>query len=828
MRKFILFLLTLSYVSSFATNIFGGEITWKCMGNGQIVFQLALYNECDTLAPALSDTVYLTSNASGLDSIMVVRDLLKDIDLNPGCYLPGGGIECNVQGVYPTKKSFYYSDTLIVSGAPPSSGWYFEYTDCCRAPVLANTSSSNLYLRSVMYPYEINGMKQNVYPCYDSSPQFEDVSTLFFGTGIDHNLVVSDIGDHDLDSVKVGWAEAMASGPYPGTPVTYNTGYSYDKPLPDTTQDVSNYLSQLDQVSGRLKFRSFTTGTFVTTIRISSFKEGQLVSEVYRDMPYTIVPNVSDSGLCNQNPNSPPSLSVFVDTLISNTNLYPVLNKGGDTLYYRVEAMYGEEIRYRVDAVEFDLHPSNCIPQDIRFTASGLALEKNAFYGNNRDCAYPGSCAEFVSLNGNGTFTSKLTNHISFKWQTDSINNFPAGKTNYHFVVKMQDDNCQVPAASAASVIVNLNKPIALSSIEERICYGDSTQITVSGDTTNLLWSPSAGVSDVNSANPDLYPMQTTVYKVIDQNTGFKQYIEVIVDSLVLPTIIEQNGTYIVSNSENWDTLIWRLNGAPLQNGKQPLTPMYTGSYYVEATLGACNGISNVLDTAFNNSISLTALAQKKDLDTHPYQASYGMNITNSGNSYLHVTDILLSASATVSDTPSFFIEIFDNNKNKVFSSDSIELVDDNLVKLKGTFTLDPNEDYFISLYADGVRIINLFEPINWPVQEITNNIWVYNASRDFGYVQFPSTVSNTYPFLHFLFDGSISIEENSRRNWTMYPNPVNNILHFSQTGDYKIFDQLGRVVLEMQDVNEIDVSLLASGVYFVQSEEIVEKLIKQ
>ena len=45
------------------------------------------------------------------------------------------------------------------------------------------------------------------------------------------------------------------------------------------------------------------------------------------------------------------------------------------------------------------------------------------------------------------------------------------------------------------------------------ICAGESTQLNASG-TTNLAWSPTAGLSDPNIANPIATPATTTQYIV--------------------------------------------------------------------------------------------------------------------------------------------------------------------------------------------------------------------------------------------------------------------------------------------------------------------------
>lgn len=69
--------------------------------------------------------------------------------------------------------------------------------------------------------------------------------------------------------------------------------------------------------------------------------------------------------------------------------------------------------------------------------------------------------------------------------------------------------------SNTASTIAIINpKPTAIVSANQNFCEGDTTQLTASGGIT-YLWSPSVGLSDVNSTNPLANPTQTTVYIVL-------------------------------------------------------------------------------------------------------------------------------------------------------------------------------------------------------------------------------------------------------------------------------------------------------------------------
>ena len=65
----------------------------------------------------------------------------------------------------------------------------------------------------------------------------------------------------------------------------------------------------------------------------------------------------------------------------------------------------------------------------------------------------------------------------------------------------------------------------------------------------------------------------------------------------------------------------------------------------------------------------------------------------------------------------------------------------------------------------------------------------------------------------------AIGVSEVENANVTLYPNPLSNILHIEAQGiqEVNVMDINGRTVMSMQNANTIDMSNLASGVYFVR-----------
>ena len=64
--------------------------------------------------------------------------------------------------------------------------------------------------------------------------------------------------------------------------------------------------------------------------------------------------------------------------------------------------------------------------------------------------------------------------------------------------------------------------------------------------------------------------------------------------------------------------------------------------------------------------------------------------------------------------------------------------------------------------------------------------------------------------------------------NFKIFPNPANATLHFSESVKHvRIFDSLGKVVLEAKNVQEIGLNRLSKGLYFLKADDRIERFVK-
>ena len=327
-----------------ASHYMGGEITWKCIASGQpnagkFIFYVKAYRECNGIT--FGNTVNIMSNSpAGSFTLNLISGWPKDI--SPDCNVDFQHITCDsaiANNTGAVEEYYYKSGPIQLNGVPPVNGWTFYWTSGNRNPCtnVVNASSLNWYLRAIMYPYNGN----NEYPCFDNSPTFAERPNTVICTGYpfqyNHNAY-----DKELDSLNFEWGQPMSSA---GATLPYAIGYSYNSPLPGPTQNPNNVASVVDPLTGIISFTSYTTGAFVTSTKVTAYKCGIKVAEIWRDMQIVLL----NCGL-----NSPPDVTP------------PFINGTS----YTDTVFAGEYVSFVLQASDIQYLP-NGAPQTMSIEASG-------------------------------------------------------------------------------------------------------------------------------------------------------------------------------------------------------------------------------------------------------------------------------------------------------------------------------------------------------------------------------------------------------------------------------------------------------------------------
>lgn len=119
------------------------------------------------------------------------------------------------------------------------------------------------------------------------------------------------------------------------------------------------------------------------------------------------------------------------------------------------------------------------------------------------------------------------------------------------------------------------------------------------------------------------------------------------------------------------------------------------------------------------------------------------------------------------------------------------------------------------------IRIVSTFDTkISPPSYRAADSSKTYNSK---GTVRYDMIVVSAAPYLgmgNYIYN---------KPSFYCYPNPIKgDIIHFNETFSVRIYDVIGKTILIADDVNELNVESLTSGLYFIENQDkVVIKLVK-
>ena len=451
LRLLIVTMLLFLSSSVFATHLIGGEITWECLGNGQFQFQLKLFRDCSGQSPNNSEQLRVFNHPS-ISHIQV--DLVQSYDLSPTCN--GSSFDCSSGNGNATEEYIYESSPMTIPGVPPSEGFIITFNECCRNANLTNIPNAGvagMTLRAVMYPF--NNTDLSV--CYDSSPLFNYIPTTVFCTGEEVSFN-NQVFDADIDSLVYFFANPIDTLGAASCPtytleepcvniLDFNTGYSVDYPLPDDNIHPDNEAITLDASIGEVSFKSNTTGRFITVLGVKSYKCGQLVSEVFREVQLVLINCAGGNDI--------PAVK------INDADFFE------DVYYDTVEV--GDLVNLDLAFYDDDVTSSN--DQIMTLYASGNQFGTG--FNNPSSGCTNNSCATLLNVGGQSSDSIKTT----FNWQTSCNHVADVGScekfnNTYLFHVLVKDDFCPMPGEKSLTIAITVqakeySEPALLTCVSE-------------------------------------------------------------------------------------------------------------------------------------------------------------------------------------------------------------------------------------------------------------------------------------------------------------------------------------------------------------------------
>jgi hypothetical protein len=473
----IIVLLFLTQTSLFASHMMGGEITWSCTGSGQYIFKMKFYRDCNGIPGPGS--INLITNAP-IGQIPLV--LISQQDISP---IGSGCPTCsNPQNLATAVEEFIFqSSPITLTGTPPVSGWYFYYSDCCRNNAISNlgaAGSGNATLRAMMYA----GSNFTTGICNDNSPQFAERPSLGLCNSDTVNYANSAL-DMDLDSLVYSWDSPLDGTSWPFTNYPFTSGFSFNSPLPSSVQNPANVGATIDPTSGIISFYSVTTGAFMTVTKVSSYKCGQLVSEVFREVQIA---------LFNCPINSGPIPS----------NHGPNFTTGNQTEYYSIVA--GDSLDLQLSVVDAEFLNTVSTFQSVTLSSHSLAFGTNDTSSTSGCLIPPCATLDHPSPYSPGAFTLNENLHWVTACAHAGFNNgCLQHQRTFHFIFRANDNFCPANGVRYKNVIVDVSGPLV---------YQVGNDLAVSYPGVSIQWylngAPIPGATDTL-----ITPTQSGVYTVM-------------------------------------------------------------------------------------------------------------------------------------------------------------------------------------------------------------------------------------------------------------------------------------------------------------------------
>jgi hypothetical protein len=457
-----------------ATHLLGGSITWECTPTGQYVFTLTLYRDC-TGIPLSANAQTLNTNAGGTITCTKVATNY----LNKEC----NAISCQgVSGIYvgAVEEHIYKSGPVTLPGMPPPTGWYFSWVSCCRSTSMSNlinAGSTGFSLTAQMFSSG-NGT------CNNNAPQFLESPNPVICTNMPQRIVNTAF-DVDGDSLHYSFSGPFDDGiGFPYNPVLFAAGYSIQSPFPQSAN------AQLDPNTGIVSLNNSISGGFANGIKVEEWRNGQLISITYRDLPVFSKPCSPPPGICGGISNTKPSISF--QWAAGYDTLSPVLDSNGLISYYELIVQKGTAIKFGISGSDTQLNP-NCTPQVVNFYGSSPFLAPGPTYSGNTTCAAGVNCATVTSNNAGGSFSVTGTNSVEFNWTPTCMNTSalaPPNK-NFDFYLEFSDDACPYSLYNQVLVRIRVVDTTSynINASTSVICTGDTATLTAPSGFLSYLWN---------------------------------------------------------------------------------------------------------------------------------------------------------------------------------------------------------------------------------------------------------------------------------------------------------------------------------------------------
>ncbi|MCB0518026.1 MAG: gliding motility-associated C-terminal domain-containing protein [Lewinellaceae bacterium] len=507
-----------------ASHIIGGEISYECLGNNQYRISLDVYRDCYYGIADFDSPAYVTIfNASGalyknLNLAIQSRDTVPNNINNDPCLFPPLDV---------CVEHAHYESVITITGL---GDYYIVYQRCCRNQTINNIVEPD----STGSTYFVKLTQKARQQC-NNSPKFGFYPPVFVCVNkpLEHphsaTLPMSQNGDSLSYKFITPYKGATFALPQPNpfqvTPPPYDVvdwapGYNLNQIL-GITMPPGGEL-KIDPHTGMITGFPMIEGQFVVGVLVQQWRNGGLMSEVFRDFQYNVgqcaelnVQIEAPDAQCDDLtvhfgnntdvaqhfiwyfdwPNLMPSSTEFEPTYtFPDTGTYMVrlvAEPVGQCVDDTIKSIF---LQYNSLSADFSWQNYDCTDESI-LAVTDLSV----------DNVSPPVSWHWTVTFGNTTLTSNLQNPVF---------EVPNPVTGTITLMVESANGCKTPASQPFTT--GDNNPINLLPGNIQICIGESAQLNPAGALPGFTyqWGPPVPANQQNLANPTVAPLQTTVYQV--------------------------------------------------------------------------------------------------------------------------------------------------------------------------------------------------------------------------------------------------------------------------------------------------------------------------
>lgn len=427
-----------------AGGLVAGDFSYTCTNPAinAYRFDLVVYADCQSTGNLPSNVLmdYESSclnadlNLALIDSSFVIQPCSSSSSC---CQNPGAGCLNAV-------KSYHYRGSI--NNLPACSDWVFSAMVCCRSQSLTNSVSPGnyeLFLESTL---------DNTLPLNNSNPTLNSVPLIQSCDGELQNWTM-DASDPDGDSLYFELLPPQGFGAGVSTPVPYTAGYSHTGPV----DVVGNF--NLNGQNGDLSFLPTGLQASITSVRITEFRNGLVISQSFRD--------------------------VFV-WVINCSNQAPEIAS--------INPVSGMDL---IDSNRLGICPN--LPGQVDFVFADPDLDSIFLH-------------EQISNQLPGSNVSPIPSGFRLSW-TPTL----ADTGLHRFDFTLRDDGCDYPRENSFRFLIQVGEVLDAGPDTATYC-GQAVRLSPNlGASWN--WSPSSGLSSDSVRNPFANPVAPTLY-VLNNSCG--------------------------------------------------------------------------------------------------------------------------------------------------------------------------------------------------------------------------------------------------------------------------------------------------------------------